>query len=127
MIRKASKTGGQFEVSLSPAMPAMTRPMQKTLTAALGSPKRSMPIIAVPTAPMPVHTAYAVPIGMDLSEKAMKTMLRTRETIVMAVGSGFVKPSESLRLNAHAISKKPAVKRSIQPITFSRVLSSIGF
>jgi len=30
-----------------------------------GSLKKIIPTITVPTAPMPVHTAYAVPIGKD--------------------------------------------------------------
>ena len=38
-------------------MPVTIRPMQASRTAVAGSPSSQMPRIAVPTVPMPVHTA----------------------------------------------------------------------
>ncbi|MBA3518316.1 MAG: alpha/beta hydrolase, partial [Rhizobiales bacterium] len=43
--------------SFSPIKPATISPMQASRSAVAGSPKRTMPRIAVPTVPMPVHTA----------------------------------------------------------------------
>ena len=38
-------------------------PRQASLLKAADSPNRTMPSTTVPTAPIPVHTAYAVPNG----------------------------------------------------------------
>ena len=43
--------------SFSPTIPATISPMQARRTAVAGSPNNAMPSSAVPTAPMPVHTA----------------------------------------------------------------------
>jgi hypothetical protein len=40
------------------------RVIKKTLQKNAGSWKIKMPTMAVPTAPIPVHTAYPVPSGM---------------------------------------------------------------
>ena len=40
-----------------PITPAKMRPMQSILVGATGSPARPIPKIAVPAAPIPVHTA----------------------------------------------------------------------
>ena len=61
------KVQSQFyaEVSLSPNIPIKIKP-RKTIRCMLsGSLKRKIPNITVPKAPIPVHTAYAVPIGSD--------------------------------------------------------------
>lgn len=46
-----------FEVSFRPPMPATIRPMQTSRATVAGSFSTSMPSSAVPTAPMPTHTA----------------------------------------------------------------------
>src|SRR6185437_103432 len=43
--------------TFSPTMPPTMRARQRRRPASCGSPKRIMPRIAVPQAPMPVHTA----------------------------------------------------------------------
>ena len=40
--------------------------------AVAGSPSTAMPQMAAPPAPMPVHTAYTVPIGMTCSARDMQ-------------------------------------------------------
>lgn len=44
-------------VILRPKIPATMRPMQSSRSASFASPNNMMPHTAVPTAPMPVHTA----------------------------------------------------------------------
>src|ERR671912_1560865 len=44
-------------VSFRPMMPATIRPIDASLIGSVDSPSRRMPMAAVPTAPMPVHTA----------------------------------------------------------------------
>ena len=44
-------------------MEAMSVKMKKSRQKSAASLKKRMPTTAVPTAPMPVHTAYAVPTG----------------------------------------------------------------
>jgi hypothetical protein len=73
-----------------------------------------MPTTAVPKAPMPVHTAYAVPSGTPcsalLSSQKLKSANRTKNT----VGQSRLKPSESLRNVVNPISNRPARKRYSQ-------------
>jgi hypothetical protein len=62
----------------------------------------------LPTAPIPVHTAYAVPNGSERSAIAIKTKLRTIAITVAAVGQNRVNPSEYLRPSAQPTSSRPA-------------------
>jgi len=53
----APGAGAQALVSLRPAIPATIRPMHSSRAVVAGSLNTSMPSRAVPTAPMPTHTA----------------------------------------------------------------------
>jgi hypothetical protein len=66
----------------------------------------------LPTAPMPVHTAYAVPNGSERSASAIKVKLRMIATAVAAVGQNRVKPSEYLSPRAQPISSRPAPSKA---------------
>lgn len=46
-----------FENSFKPTIPAIIRNMQIILATSRDSPKKIMPIMAVPAAPIPVHMA----------------------------------------------------------------------
>ena len=72
------------------------------------------PAIAAPVAPIPVQTAYAVPIGISFTDFDNKTKLATIATPVPIVGHNFVKPSVNFSPTAHPISNNPAMKRYIQ-------------
>jgi hypothetical protein len=48
----------------------------------------------VPAAPTPVHSAYAVPNGTDLSENASKAKLKIIADSIPIVGQNLVKPSD---------------------------------
>jgi hypothetical protein len=74
-----------------------------------GSLKTIIPRIAVPAAPMPVHTAYAVPIGRTLSDQASKEKLPDANTKNPMLGHTFVKLLESFNIVAKPTSSNPAV------------------
>src|SRR5260370_22656261 len=73
----------------------------------------------LPTAPIPVHTAYAVPNGSDLSATAINPKLSAIATRVAAVGQNRVRPSEYFRPNAQAISNNPAARSASHALTAS--------
>jgi len=75
----------------------------------------------LPTAPMPVHTAYAVPKGSERSASAIKAKLSTIATAVAAVGQNRVSPSEYLRPSAQATSSSPAASSASHALMGSSV------
>ena len=97
-----------------PAMMSVRQPMRNT---SADSPNTSMPTIMVPAAPIPVHNAYAVPNGTDLSENASKAKLKIIAEIIPRVGQNLVKPSEDFMPSAQATSSKPASRRASHAVT----------
>src|SRR6202158_290075 len=73
----------------------------------------------LPTAPIPVHTAEAVPNGSDLSATAINPKLSAIAARVAAVGQIRVSPSEYFRPNAQATSSKPAARSASHALTAS--------
>jgi len=73
----------------------------------------------LPTAPIPVHTAYAVPKGSERSASAIKAKLSTIATAVAAVGQNRVSPSEYFRPSAQATSSSPAASSASQALMVS--------
>ncbi len=91
--------------------------MKKTRQKVAGSLKIKIPTSTLPTAPIPVQTAYAVPIGSSLVTFTSKTMLIVRQTKNPAYQKIIVFPDDSLafpRQVAKATSNKPAIINSIQ-------------
>jgi hypothetical protein len=88
-----------------PAMMSVRQPMRK---ASADSPNISMPAIMLPAAPIPVHSAYAVPNGTDLREYPSSAKLEAIANSIPTVGQNLVNPSDDLRVNAHTTSSKPA-------------------
>jgi len=72
-----------------------------------------IPKIAVPAAPIPVQTAYAVPIGRTLSDQASREKLPDAKTKNPMLGHIFVKLFESLSIVAKPTSRSPAVMTAI--------------
>jgi hypothetical protein len=81
-----------------------------------GSLKRTIPKIAVPAAPIPVQTAYAVPMGKTFSDQASNEKLPDAKTKNPILGHTFVKLFESLSIVAKPTSSTPAVMTAIQAI-----------
>lgn len=75
--------------------------------------RNSIPTITVPTAPIAVQQAYAVPKGIPLIACSKKIMLNIRNITVITDGTSFVKPSENFSGTAHNISHIPAIIKYI--------------
>lgn len=89
-----------------------------------GSLKNKMPIITVPTAPIPVHTGYAVPIGMVCTAFESRVILRERHVknpMPQRSHGVPVKPFIFPRQNAKPVSKHPAMMRRIQFISHKMI------
>ena len=77
-----------------------------------GSLKYKTPIIKVPAAPIPVHTAYAVPIDIPLSESHNKMPLMVIDkTEIIGPNSLYDGIADSFNPSGHPISKMPATIR----------------
>ena len=74
-----------------------------------GSLKTIIPKIAVPAAPIPVQTAYAVPIGRTFRDQASNEKLPDAKSRNPILGQIFVKLFESLSIVAKPTSRRPAV------------------
>src|ERR1700712_1425641 len=89
-----------------------------------------MPSTTVPTAPIPVHTAYAVPIGRLRVATPTKPRLSTIMTAVATDGQKRVNPCEYFRPIENPVSNTPAITRTAQAycfITFLFLESTVGF
>lgn len=103
-------------------MEAIRVKMKNILQKSVGSLNKIIPMITVPTAPIPVHTAYAVPIGNDNVARYNKNMLMERQTKKPVIHQADVDPVVSLAFPkqvAKPISKKPAMIKRIQFIDYS--------
>jgi len=78
-----------------------------------GSLNKTIPKIAVPAAPIPVQTAYAVPIGRTFSDQASNEKLPEANTRNPMLGQILVKLFESLSIVAKPTSRSPAVMTAI--------------
>jgi len=77
-----------------------------------GSLKYKTPIIKVPAAPIPVHTAYAVPIDISLRESHNKIPLMVIDkTEIIGPNTLYDGIDANLRPSGQPISKKPAAIR----------------
>src|SRR5690606_18662203 len=81
------------EASLRPMMPATISARLSTRPRFAGSPNSTMPRIAVPTAPTPTQTAYAVPTGSDFIAIPSRNRLTAIAPAVPSVGHRRVNPS----------------------------------
>ncbi len=83
--------------------------MQPIRTRPAGSPSIAMPHTNPPTAPMPVQTAYTVPMGNARNDWDMQNMLAPIAAKVAMLASGRVKPSLCFSTTTQTISNSPAV------------------
>lgn len=87
-----------------------------------GSLNTKIPTKTVPTAPIPVQTAYAVPIGKTCVALYNNNMLIERQTKNPTIQYVEIIPVVSLALpkqDANPTSKSPAIINKIQFIFFS--------
>ena len=91
--------------------------MKNTRQKVAGSLKTMIPTKTLPTAPIPVQTAYAVPIGNSLVAFTNNNMLMERHTKKPPYQSKEVFPEVSFafpRQVAKPTSNKPAIMSKIQ-------------
>lgn len=107
-------------MSLRPIIEIISVDMKNSLQNVAGSLKHNMPTITVPTAPMPVHTGYAVPIGIVCTAFARSVMLRVRHARNPRPQRHHGVPDNPFilpRQNAKPVSKHPAIISRIQFIS----------
>jgi hypothetical protein len=93
--------------------PAMMNAIAVMRAIDTGSLKITIPRIAVPAAPIPVQTAYAVPTGRTFRDQASNEKLPDAKTRNPMLGHTFVKLFESLSIVAKPTSSNPAVMTAI--------------
>ena len=94
--------------------------MKNNLQNVAGSLKKRMPTITVPTAPIPVHTGYAVPMGIVCTAFANNVILRVRQARNPSPQRHHGVPDNPFilpRQNANPVSKHPAIISRIQFIS----------
>jgi hypothetical protein len=95
--------------------------MKKILQKLVGSLNTRMPINAVPTAPIPVQTAYAVPIGrlcVALTNSTILMVNETRNPLYHQYNSFPVASFALPKHDANATSNNPATINIIQFMVF---------
>jgi hypothetical protein len=102
---------GEDETNLSPTIPDMMKSKQIIRIISRDSPNKIMPIIATPTAPIPVHTAYAVPTGIDFIAVDNNQKLIAIARTVSTDGTSFENPSVYLSPIAQPHSNNPATNK----------------
>lgn len=103
--------------ALSPIMDAISVEMKNKRQNVVGSLKTNIPTNTVPTAPIPVQTAYAVPMGSDCVALNNSVMLMANATKNPAYQSHISFPVVFFALprqKAKATSNSPAMMRIIQ-------------
>jgi len=83
-IQDEPRYPGWGETNFRPRIPTTMNRMHTIRAVSLGSANSRMPRIAVPTAPIPVQTAYAVPIGSVLTEAE-----RNRKLMIILLGVAY--------------------------------------
>jgi hypothetical protein len=106
-----------YYISFKPTIDPIRVVMKNNLQKATGSLKKKMPINTMPTAPIPVQTAYAVPNGKVSVALYSKNTLNTRQIANPVNHHQKACPEEVLILPmqvAKPISKRLAAKRMTQ-------------
>ena len=126
----------QCETTFKPTMEIISVLIKNIRQKSAGTLKKKMPINTVPTAPIPVHTAYAVPMGKVCAALYSNTILRVRQTKNPPIQYHEVTPVVSFALprqDAKPTSNKPAIMRMNQfilkqqsPLSFYTNLSRTG-
>src|SRR5690606_5396785 len=100
--------------SFSPTRPAAISSTLTTRMVDTASPNSTMLEMNAPSAPIPTHTAYAVPRGRLFIATDNSQTLTTMLTSVMAEGIRRVNPCVYFRPTAHTTSNSPAKTRMTQ-------------
>ena len=107
----------QWAVAFRPMMPTSSRAAKNIRAAVAGSLKITIPSTTAPRAPIPVQTAYAVPMGKVFTAWAKSQTLAAIAATVRTEYPTLVKPSDSFIAVTQTISRHPAANRQIHAIT----------
>lgn len=97
-------------------MDPMSRKIKNNLQKSADSLNQTMPIITVPTAPIPVQTPYAVPMGIDCIALLSRAKLSEMHIKNPMLHFTFEKFSESFRQVVNPTSNNPARTKINQAI-----------
>lgn len=106
-----------YASAFSPMMDIISVVMKNSRSVVVGSLKKMMPTSTVPTAPMPVHTGYAVPIGSVSVAFASSAILSSDMTMNPPIHSHHSVPAAFLALPRQKVkptSHSPAIISIIQ-------------
>lgn len=106
-----------MDTAFNPTMDAIRVKRKNRRQKLAGSLKNKIPTNTVPTAPIPVHTAYAVPMGKVCVAFIKSNMLMVRDTKNARYQNTTAFPVTSFafaRQAAKATSNKPAMIKMIQ-------------
>ena len=106
-----------YPTTLSPTIERINVLRKNTRQKVAGSRKTKMPNNTAPTAPMPVQTGYAMPMGIVCVAFAKSTALSTYSAAKPEIHSQYSVPTASLvfpRQNVKPVSQRPAMIRIIQ-------------
>lgn len=87
------------------------------MTAENASPPVVIAHVTVSAAPRPVHTAYAVPMGMERTACASPAMLSAPATRNTTAGTGRESPSDAASAEAQTASRTALASRTTHGIT----------
>lgn len=96
--------------------------MHTTRGHVLGSANNTIPKIATPTAPTPVHTAYAVPTGSVRSAPDRHQKLPPIAATVHTLGHSRVNPSVYFKPIAQPTSNSPAIKSKVHAMATDSIV-----
>ena len=126
-----------YERVLSPTTDMMRVVMKNSLQNVAGSLNTTMPSITVPTAPIPVHTGYAVPIGIVCVTFANRVILsivkmrkpliqyhQNRPSAVLALPRQYVNPTSH---SPAIINRIQFIRKILQPVEGCKIFLGDSF
>ncbi len=99
--------------------------MKNILDRFAGSLRKNTPNNVAPTIPIPVQTAYAVPIGRVLIAVDKRKRLHAIAIAVKMLGTSRVHPSVYFSPIVQAISSRPAINKNPQAAFLIRLSCSL--
>ncbi len=119
---KSALEGIFYAINFKPTTDARTRAVKKIRLTFRGSCKKSIPITVLPAVPIPVHTAYAVPIAMVFIAYVKREKLTANPKISHTKYNLFFVSFSFAIVNTPATSQNPAITSANQAILCRRLL-----
>lgn len=107
-----------YDTNLSPIIELIRVVRKNNLQKVAGSLKIKIPTSTIPTAPIPVHTAYEVPTGNVWAALYNKYMLTARQVINPKAQKVVADPVDSFNLPIHVANPTSNIPAMISMIQF---------